>query len=217
MICPKCGNTISNDSVYCYYCKTHLPTFYSQQMAYSQTANLRSNNSYMQPYSQQSYPQYNYQYNYQVQPNRNRISTNVLSSLIGLSGVLLVAISVFAPFHKIYNAFNSSTESLFSVIEFAAFIWIYCLITAVFTIPGLRHGYGSAIMRMVFGVVGIIGCVGLAYYVYQDYLEEAENNVWGNLNYDLQSGFYMMLIGFIILIISGIILTHNTYTQKYKG
>lgn len=217
MMCPKCGKAIPDDSIYCYNCNVHLPTFYNQQMTYSQTANLRSNNSYVQNYQPQSYPQYNYQYTVPMQTYKKKTSMNTISSIVGLIGMLLVAISVFAPFYKIYNLLNSSTESLFSTIEFAIMIWVYCALITVFTIPGVSYGYGSAAMRILLGVFGIIGCVALAYYVYQMYLEEAENNVWGNLNYDLQAGFYMMLIGFVILLASGIILNQTIYSQRFKG
>ena len=221
MLCPRCGVQLPNTAPTCYNCNLVFPTNYynqnqqhTQQLQqqqyyapYTQQQNNPDPRSYM-PTQMQGYSQYRpYKPPKQkvVKKKRPYNGYYATSTTMGLIGTILTAVAVFLPFVKFSDRFSSVTKQFFELGLDTFIIWGAAFILLFFNIPGIRYGVGDGIGKILFGAFGLV----LLFYDYQSLIESANEVIEKSeytVNISFESGFYVLLAGYILILVSGFIL-----------
>jgi hypothetical protein len=218
MKCTRCGNELSEGAIVCGFCGTAVAYGDMQQQYYTpqQVQPLQQQQYYnqqqVQPSQQQYYnqqqqyynqPQNNQQYNnYQYsQPNQygnvyGQSHSNSILKKINVFAIIfavILAISTILPLGKASFLGTSAEKSLMDGGD-GWFFLIVAIIALVFALKNLNVGVT---------VVGVIGLI-LMFVEVTSFADAVSSSEYGYL---LQkgSGYYLMVIGVIGVLVSGIV------------
>lgn len=205
LICPRCRLVALNEGDrFCYSCGC------SYNVPQAQTGQVVQPQPQFQQFPPQGYPQPQYIIVQQSQQNTAQIGL-ILSCIFGILGAVAVVIGIFVPFYdlSLSNAFQNATQS-YSLMEDTVFyscvVGVFALVFLLLSIPALGYGFGEGVLKIVLSIV-LVFVLGRIGYLLNSRLNELRDqntsNVIANLSYVV--GFYMIVVGILCNILSGII------------
>ncbi|MBO5610914.1 MAG: zinc ribbon domain-containing protein [Eubacterium sp.] len=219
MICPYCNNHIQENAKACPYCGT---SYINNAQQPTSTVQLAQQNR--QQYSQSFYsyntqaPLYGYQPYIQSIQQKKKPQYNAFywaSAITGLLGAIMLGVSVFMPYVTFNALYMSKSFSLIDLTTTAYFSLIDAIILIIYSIPGRRFVIGDAIGKLIFGLIGL----GIGVYNYR-MLESFHNSYdYEGIPVDknMGGGFYFMVIGSILTLVSGFIIFPAVSEAKKNG
>ncbi len=135
--------------------------------------------------------------------------TVVLSCILGLIGACLYAIGVFPPFFSVSSTFSIS-HSLYPFHWGFIVSWILAVVFIIFSIPGRKYTTFDAIVKIIFSLIGIGLFIYYTIYIYRWF----NDTYYDSSSLSFGIGFYIMLFGNLLMIISGLILPLGLDTNE---
>ena len=131
----------------------------------------------------------------------------IISMIINIVACMIIVISFFAPLYKANDAFNTLTGNVYeSAYDITFYLLLFCIIILSFSFSFKNFIKQFAIIRLAISVMffGII--VYTSNQIIAEFKEMIDmSTVQGNLNVNYGIGFYLMLAGIALCIVSAII------------
>lgn len=235
MICPRCGATLPDTAELCWSCRKLFKQneeslksdpLQSYKLAVSQEQPQPNNNIQPNPPMQNVSNNQQADDNYVYVPFNNikRQSYMFKSGLFGLAGLAFIILSlfVFEPMKKDLLRIASggiSTRPIGTII-FWGIIILHALILAS-SIPGENYVKGDAYGKLILCIIGFIFAAHRIT-VFSDSLtyEHYTANLYGRELTEFEYAFqiYKLLIysGYLLILISGLMLASSAYTKDEK-
>ena len=184
MICPNCGQPLPDTAKMCFSCRTKFDGSGSLPDV------AQNNNSY-----------------------NSDIVLYILNAL-NLAFLLMVIIGYIVPFYEVSASFSSYTEAIKDIKD-SYLDWIPVVLVGIFSIPGVYYQKVTSILKLIFAFIGT-GLIGiLAWYLDTTAKEQMAGSAYENsIKFQLSTGFYLSLIGFILIIITAFLLFPLVYSKE---
>lgn len=200
-ICPTCGAQLPSTAKMCHSCKTMFDATFAAKY-YANTGALESP-------SNQQYPTYT-----QSKSKDDLKALLYILNAVTLGFVLMGVIGMLAPYFTASYSFESFSMT-FNETGDAIFLWVPLGLIAVLSIPGIYYNDGVTIAKAVISLLAT-GVVGIcAWYISKEIKEKlADTQYAKGTIFNLSSGFYLLLAGFILVFIVSLLQFPLVYKKK---
>ena len=219
MVCPNCGAPLPDTAKMCYICKFQFDQSLPESekntselkwiptplaVAKQNAANTNGASMYQNSNANNTTQRF-----ISSPLNRKQIS---ISCYLGLAGALIVALSVFAPFVGATALFQTvSVSFLDSGMENTILVWFDCLLILLWSIPSRKYCKGDGIGKIIIGVFGV-GCFLYNAISISTRFRASDVSNYAGLSFQL--GFFLIVVGYIIILASGVLLTKAVPKKK---
>ena len=190
MICPNCGAQLPDTVRMCYSCRVQFNS--NRTGFYVEQPTITSN-----------------QYAY----NAKKSDIVKIYTIISIVGILCIFLGTFVPFFQTSSILNNYSWRLFDGNGNQWGTWIICIILSAYSIPGVKYTKSDAIGKVLAGILGI----GLTAYNVYDVIKWFNQSYSGkSVDLSLKGGFYLLIIGYAVVLVSGILLYPHALTKQEK-
>lgn len=219
--CPNCGCQTNNQQ--CPNCGTVLYQQQAQQNNYMPYAQPQQqiNHNYQQTNNrayynnqalQQNYPQYNMQQQYYQQPIPTQQNNTLyyIAVALGIIASIICAISVALPYYTVSAFGVSQSKALIEGSDGLLIIGI-SLVPLLFSLPNSKQkklGIGQAISALILFALA---------FAEVNIVEDSDGFKEYSYLYHKGAGFYMLIIGSILVLIAGALFSEDYNIKKKKS